>query len=78
VFDSPWGFAGPKGMDPAIVKTLHDAFKKALEDKDVLAVMEKYEMSPRYMDAATYTKFVPELIAQERTYLDRIGLLKKE
>lgn len=78
VFDSPWGFAGPKGMEPAVVKTLHDAFKKALEDKDVLAVMEKYEMLPRYMDPATYTKFVPELIAQERTYLDRIGLLKKE
>lgn len=78
VFDSPWGFAGPKGMDPGIVQTLHDAFKKALDDKDVQAVMEKYEMSPRYMDPATYTKFIPELIAQERVYLDRIGLLKKE
>ena len=29
VFDSPFGLAGPKGMDPAIVKKLHDAFKKA-------------------------------------------------
>ena len=29
VFDSPFGIAGPKGMDPAIVEKLHDAFKKA-------------------------------------------------
>ena len=29
VFDSPFGLAGPKGMDPAVVEKLHDAFKKA-------------------------------------------------
>jgi tripartite-type tricarboxylate transporter receptor subunit TctC len=78
VFDSPWGFAGPKGMDPAIVKVLHDAFKKAIEEPEVLAVMEKHEMLPRYMATAEYQKFIPELIAQERAYLDRIGLLRKE
>ena len=36
VFDSPFGLAGPKGMDPAIVQKLHDAFKKALEDPAVI------------------------------------------
>ena len=25
VFDSPFGFAGPKGMDPKVVQKLHDA-----------------------------------------------------
>ena len=32
VSTSPYGFVGPKGMDPAVVKTLHGAFKKAMED----------------------------------------------
>ncbi len=32
VSNSPYGLAGPKGMDPRIVKTLHDAFKKGAED----------------------------------------------
>ena len=32
VFDSPFGLAGPEGMDPAHVQKLHDAFKLALED----------------------------------------------
>src|SRR2546421_430916 len=28
VSNSPFGIGGPKGMDPAVVKALHDAFKK--------------------------------------------------
>ena len=32
VSQSPYGIVGPKGMDPAVVKTLHDAFKKAMDD----------------------------------------------
>jgi tripartite-type tricarboxylate transporter receptor subunit TctC len=78
VFDSPWGIAGPKGMDPAVVAVLESAFKKAIEEAAVIEVMEKYEMTPNFKDAAAYTKFVGEQIEQERTYLGRIGLLKKE
>jgi len=32
VSNSPFGIAGPKGMDPKTVQILHDAFKKAAED----------------------------------------------
>ena len=28
VSTSPYGFVGPKGMDPAVTKTLHDAFRR--------------------------------------------------
>ena len=48
VFDSPFGIAGPKGMDAAVVQKLHDAFKKALEEKAVIDMMAKYDMVPRY------------------------------
>jgi tripartite-type tricarboxylate transporter receptor subunit TctC len=77
VFDSPFGVAGPKGMDPAIVAKLHDAFKKAIADKAVIDTMAKYDMVPRYMDTAGYRKFVDEIIAGERAALERIGLAKK-
>jgi tripartite-type tricarboxylate transporter receptor subunit TctC len=76
VFDSPWGIAGPKGMDPAVVKKLEDAFRKAMEDKTVLETMEKYEMFPKFMDSATYTKFVAGYMVSERDDLTRIGLVK--
>ena len=44
-FDSPFGLAGPKGMDPAVVKKLHDAFKKAYDDPKVAELYEKYDYS---------------------------------
>lgn len=78
VFDSPWGFAGPKGMDPAVVAVLHKAFKETLEDAGVRATMEKYEMMPRYLGSADYVKFVGQQVAQERKFLERLGLLKKD
>lgn len=78
VFDSPFGLAGPKGMDPAVVKKLHDAFKKAMDDKAVKDVTEKYDFVERYMDSAQYTKFVAEYVASEKEVLERIGLVKKD
>ncbi len=78
VFDSPFGLAGPKGMDPAVVKKLHDAFKLALADPKVKDLMEKYDFVERYMDPAAYTKFVGDTIASERAALEKMGMLKKE
>jgi len=78
VFDSPFGIAGPKGMDPKIVAILHDAFKKALEEPAVIATLERYDMVPRYLSTDDYNKAVKDVIAQETAALSKIGLLKKE
>jgi tripartite-type tricarboxylate transporter receptor subunit TctC len=78
VFDSPFGIAGPKGMDPAVVQKLHDAFKKSIEDPAVVATLAMYEMVPRYIDTAAYRKFVEEIIASEKAALEKIGLAKKD
>jgi tripartite-type tricarboxylate transporter receptor subunit TctC len=78
VFDSPFGIAGPKGMDAAVVQKLHDAFKKGLEDPSVVQTLAKYDMVPRYLDTASYRKSVEELIVSEKDALEKIGLAKKE
>ena len=78
VFDSPFGIAGPKGMDPTIVAKLHDAFKKAIEEKAVIDMMAKYDMVPRYLDTAAYRKAVEGFIVTEKAALEKIGLAKKE
>jgi tripartite-type tricarboxylate transporter receptor subunit TctC len=77
-FDSPFGLAGPKGMDPAVVKRLHDAFKVAQTDAKVVDLMTKYDFIDRYMTSEDYAKFVPQLLESERSALAQIGLLKKE
>lgn len=78
VFDSPFGIAGPKGMDPAIVAKLQDAFKKAIEDPAVVEALRKYDMFPRYLDAASYTKSIAELVEVEGKALKDLGLARKE
>ncbi len=78
VFDSPFGIAGPKGMEPAVVQKLHDAFKKALENPAVIATLGKYDMVPRYLDTPAYRKSVEDIIASEKAALEKIGLAKKD
>lgn len=77
VIDSPFGIAGPKGMDPKIVQKLHDAFKKAIEEPSVIEVLDRFEMVPNYKNSADYKLAVDEQIKLERGLLERIGLLKK-
>jgi tripartite-type tricarboxylate transporter receptor subunit TctC len=77
-FDSPFGLAGPKGMDPAIVKKLHDAFKKAYEDEKVIELFDRFDFVRRYMSTADYQAFVPKLAAEEKAALEKVGLAKSE
>ncbi len=77
VVNSPYGICGPKGMEPAIVNKLHDAFKEALYDAATQAVMEKFSMPTLYQDAAAYQADYKELESVERENLKRVGLLAK-
>ncbi len=74
VSNSPYGIAGPKGMDPAIVKVLHNAFKKALDDpkyKDLLAELNQEDW---YLSSEDYTRWVKDTFAKEKALIDRLGL----
>jgi tripartite-type tricarboxylate transporter receptor subunit TctC len=75
-FDSPFGLAGPKGIDPAIVRKLHDAFKKAYDDPKVIEAYEKYDFVRRYLSTEDYQEFVPKLAAEERAALEKLGLAR--
>ena len=78
VFDSPFGIAGPKGMEAAIVKKLHDAFKIALDDPKAREIQKKYDYVDRYMDTAMYGRFVSEQVAEQKSVIEQLGLAKKE
>jgi tripartite-type tricarboxylate transporter receptor subunit TctC len=77
VSDSPFGVCGPKGMEPAVVKTLEDAFRKTLEDPAVLAMLEKFDQSVIWMDSATYTRWARETFAAEKATIERLGMAMK-
>ena len=77
VSDSPFGVCGPKNMDPALVKTLHDAFKKVIEDPMVLQTLAKYDQPVIYMDTATYTKHAADTFTAEKATIERLGMANK-
>lgn len=77
ISDSPFGIGGPKGMDPAVTRRLHDAFRKAIEDPAVLASFDKYDQSVIYMNTEDYTKFMREQYAKEKVIIERLGLALK-
>jgi tripartite-type tricarboxylate transporter receptor subunit TctC len=76
VFDSPYGVAGPKGMDPAVVKKLDEAFRTAARDPNVIATHEKFDMPVKYMPSDAYAASVKQLYTQEKDALEKLGLAK--
>lgn len=73
---SPFGIAGPKGMDPKVVKTLHDAFKKGMEDPAFQKMLAKFYFAPLYLNSADYTNNIGELYIEERENARILGLKK--
>jgi tripartite-type tricarboxylate transporter receptor subunit TctC len=71
---SPYGIAGPKGMDPGVVRVLHDAFKEALFDPANTAVRDRWDMPLSYFDTEGYRDFVVRRVAYERQMVQRLKL----
>jgi tripartite-type tricarboxylate transporter receptor subunit TctC len=74
VATSPYGLAGPKGMDPGVVKVLHDAFKEALHHPDSLAYLQGLDQPVMYMDSAAYTDFARQQVVKEQAIVQRLNL----
>ena len=77
VSTSPYGLVGPKGMDPAVVKTLHDAFKKAIEDPKHLELLAQLNQDVWYLNSEDYAKWARDTYAKEKRLIDRLGLAAK-
>jgi tripartite-type tricarboxylate transporter receptor subunit TctC len=71
---SPYGLAGPKGMDPGVVRVLHDAFREALFDPAHIAILDRFDMAPFYLGSAEYDAFARRQFAEEGAMIRRMGL----
>ena len=77
VANSPYGLVGPKGMDPAVMKTLHDAFKKAMDDPKHVEVLEQLNQPVWYKNSADYAAWARETLVKEKLLIERLGLAGK-
>ena len=73
---SPYGIAGPRGMDPKMVAVLHDAFRKAMDDPAYQKTIERVEQENWYLGSEEYTRYAKETFAAEKTVVERLGLRK--
>jgi hypothetical protein len=64
-------------MDQRIVKILHDAFKKAIDDPEHHKVLQQLDQVYWYKSTDEYLKWAHETYASERALVDRLGLLVK-
>lgn len=74
--DISFSAIAPKGTPPAIVATLHDALKKAMEDPEVIEQYRKLGLKPAYASGESVQKELDASFAANREVLLRIGLLK--
>jgi len=74
--NSPMVIFGPKGMPKDVVKILHDAFHKAMDDPLYTAAMDKYQMPIMYMNTEDATKYWAEAYIEAGEHV-RKYILKK-
>ena len=74
VSNSPFGIGGPKGMDPAVVKILHDAFRKGMEEQSYKDSMAKLDQEAYYLDTAAYHAFAMKQISEQKQLVEDLGL----
>jgi tripartite-type tricarboxylate transporter receptor subunit TctC len=76
VQNSPFGIGAPRGTPPDVVRRLHDAFKKAMEEPAYVQALARYDMLPNYMDSAQYQKFAQDTFLREKALVEKLGLAK--
>jgi tripartite-type tricarboxylate transporter receptor subunit TctC len=74
VSNSPYGVGGPKGMALEIVKVLHDAFKKGLDEPSNRAAMAQLDQERFYMSSEEYHVFAMQQIVQEKRMVEELKL----
>lgn len=74
VVTSPYGLVAPPGLDPAILASLHEGFRRALHDPAHLAVLERLDQPLEYLDPEAYARFLAATIEQESRRIERLGL----
>ncbi len=72
------GFGGPKGLPPHVVETLHNAFKKAMDDPDFIQTAKKFSAPIIYRGPEELTKEVHRTFYYIADMIKKLGLLRKE
>jgi tripartite-type tricarboxylate transporter receptor subunit TctC len=72
--DSPIGLTAPKGLDPKVVTTLHDAFKKGMDEPAFRATLAKLDMEPWYRSSEDFRAYALSDIPEQKRVVEEFSL----
>ena len=75
VIDSPGGLIGPKGMDPAVVAVLANAFRAAAQEPEHLKFLDNMDQPLILLDGPAYRAEMAKTYDDERELLRKLNLL---
>ena len=76
-FQAPMEIAGPKNLPGPIVKKVHDAFLKAMEDSEYKAVLKKFDMPMLYLNSENCEKAARKELEKIGKLVNKLGLQNK-
>ena len=68
---------GPRGLSPEVVETLHQAFKKAMEDPNFIRVSNQVDQPPFYRSPQELAKHLVQIHEQLAPLIRNLGLRKE-
>lgn len=74
VQDSPYGIVGPKGMPPAVVKTLQTAFERAAKSPENIAMLKTLRQRLWFRSSENYTEWAEKNFEIERKLVQELHL----
>ncbi|MBP0632221.1 MULTISPECIES: tripartite tricarboxylate transporter substrate binding protein [unclassified Cupriavidus] len=74
VVEAPNGIGAPKGLPPAVEKTLREAFRAAVASNEFKQVAARLDAPLMYLDGPDYKKYVASVYAQETDLIKRLKL----
>lgn len=74
VVTSNYGLSGPPGMDPGVVRVLHDVYHEGLMGEANTRVRDQYDMPLVYLNSAQFTDFVRQRAEIEREIITRLNI----
>jgi len=76
--DSPYGIVGPRGLKPEVVATLQEAFHKAVQSEENIALLKTLRQRAAYVPSDAYARWAAETFAFERKVVEALGLNHQE
>lgn len=76
VAEVPYGLVGPAGMDPAVVNTIAEAFRKASAEEANKAMLRQLGQVDLYMSPAEFSAWAAKTYASERELIQKLNSKK--